>query len=315
MYEYSPHRRPEKPRTINVKTLLIGLVALLIAFIPIYAFFSNNFKKTEKNKNGGIPENILPFGNKMSKEQLLDSIQKITDKSGGTYSLYIYDLNSQEGFGINEKMTITAASVNKLAILAALYSLAEKKEIDLEKIIILQSEDIQNYGSGSIRYDPTGTPYSQKTLARLMMEKSDNTASYILGNLTIGMDKIQTLVDSWGMTQTNMVENKTSAYDMSILMGKIYRGEIAGKALTDEMLEFMDKSDFDDRIPKGLPENIPFFHKTGDEVGKIHDIAVIKLPKRSYYLGVLTTDVTDEALAKNNMADISRLVYEYESRL
>lgn len=315
MYEYSPHRHPEKSRTINVKTLLIGLVALLIAFIPIYAVFSNTFKKSENKRIGSLPENILPLGNKMTKEQLIESLQKITDEQSGTYSLYIYDLNSKEGFGINEKMTITAASVNKLVILAALYNLAEKKEIDLEKIIVLQSEDVQDYGSGSIRYDPTGTPYSMKTLARLMMEKSDNTAANILGNVTIGMDKIQALVDSWELTQTSMTENKTSAYDMSILLEKIYKGEIAGKALTDEMLEFMDKSDFDDRIPKGLPENIPFFHKTGDEVGKIHDVALIKLPKRTYYLGVFTTDITDEGKTKKNIADITKMVYEYESRL
>ena len=314
MHDYSSHKVIEKTKKRSSKTLLFGFIALTIAVFPIYAVFSNSFKKTE-NKNVDLGKNILPIGNKVSKEQLLDSIQKITDKSGGTYSFYTYDYNSKEGFGINEKMTITAASVNKIAILASLYFLAEKKEVDLEKIIILQSEDIQDYGSGSIRYDHTGTPYSLKTLARLMMEKSDNTASYILGNVTIGLDKIQSLIDGWGLTQTNMVENKTSAYDMSILMGKIYKGEIVRKALTDEMLTFMDKSDFDDRIPKGLPEKTLYYHKTGDDVGKIHDVAIIQLPKRIYYLGVFSTDITNEETAKNNIADISKMVYEYENRL
>lgn len=306
MDDYSSHRIIKKTKKRNVKTLFIGFITLIIAVFPIYAVFTNSSRKANS---------ILPINTKISRSQLLDSLQKITDQSGGTYSVYLSDLNSGEALGINEKMNITAASVNKLAILAALYNLAEKKEVDLEKIIIPQSNDIQDYGSGSIRYAPTGTPYSIKTLARLMMEKSDNTAAYILGSLTIGIDKIQTLVDSWNMTQTNMIENKTSAFDMSILMKKIYNGEITNKALTDEMLTFMDKSDFDDRIPMGLPENTFFYHKTGDEVGKIHDVALIKLPKRTYYLGILTTDITDEETAKKNLRQISKMVYQYENLL
>jgi len=195
--------------------------------------------------------------------------------------------------------------------LAALYHLAGKNEVDLEKIVILQKDDIQDYGTGSIRYDPIGTPYSLKTLARLMMEKSDNTAAYILSNLVIGIDKIQTLIDSWGLTQTSMADNKTSAYDISILMVKMYQGEITSKALTAEMLDFMDKSDFEDRIPAGIDVGVKVYHKTGDEIGKIHDAGIVDLPGRPYFLAIFTLDMTDEELTKKNQAEISKIVFEY----
>ncbi|MBI4991440.1 serine hydrolase [Candidatus Gottesmanbacteria bacterium] len=212
-------------------------------------------------------------------------------------------------------MMITAASVNKIAILAALYFLAGKGEIDLEKIVILQQEDIQDYGTGTIRYDPTGTPYSLKTLARLMMEKSDNTAAYLLGNVTIGIDKIQQLVDSWGLTQTNIMDNKTSAKDMGLLLTKMYLGQITTKPLTLEMFGFMDKSDFDDRIAAGIPEGIKVYHKTGDEIGKIHDAGIVVLPNHPYYIGIFSTDITDEEDTKRTEAQISDLVFNYMRRL
>ena len=185
----------------------------------------------------------------------------------------------------------------------------------MEKIIIPQPKDIQNYGSGSIQYDPSGTPYSLKTLARLMMEKSDNTAAYILASLVIGMDKIQTLVDGWGLTQTRMIDNKTSAKDMSVLLIKMYKGEITSPSLTSEMLGFMEKSDYDDRLPQGIPEGIKIYHKTGDDIGKIHDVAIVNLKNRPYYLGILTMDMTNDETTKKTMAKISQIVFKYLSSL
>ncbi len=249
----------------------------------------------------------------VSKDELLSAISKKEKEDGGTFSVYIYDINKKNGFGIDENTVMTAASVNKIAILAALYQLAGQGEIDLDKVIILQPDDIQDYGSGSMRYATPGTPYSLKTLARLMMEQSDNTAAYLLANLVLTQDKIQSLVDSWGLHQTNMIDNQTSVKDMSILLTKMYKGEITTKPLTAEMLGFMDKSDFDDRIPQGIPENsgIKIYHKTGDDIGKIHDVGIIDLPDRPYYLGIMTTDTTDVGKTNKTMVNISGLVYNY----
>ncbi|OGG00344.1 hypothetical protein A2Y99_00970 [Candidatus Gottesmanbacteria bacterium RBG_13_37_7] len=245
---------------------------------------------------------------------LVDKLEGIISGKTGTYSIYYYDIKSGISTGINEKMVITAASVNKIPILAALYYLAGNNTLDLEKIIVPQPSDIQNYGTGSIRYDPTGTPYSIKTLARLMIEKSDNTAAYLLGTHIVGLKKIQNLINDWGLTQTDMYKNSSSVYDQSIILIKMYQKEITTPSLTAEMLGFMDKTDFDDRLPKGVPEGITIYHKTGDEVGKVHDVGIIDLPQRPYYLGVFTTDITDIEDAKKNIALISSAVYDFVSR-
>lgn len=250
-----------------------------------------------------------------SAKNLLDSLAVDIQKNSGTFSVYIYDLKENKGYGINENMVITAASVNKIPILATLYKMAGEDKIDLEKIIIPQPSDIQHYGTGSIRYDPTGTPYSLKTLARLMMEKSDNTAAYLFAQIIIKPSNIQKQVDDWGLTQTDISDNKTSVFDMNILLQKIYRGEITTPSLTKEMLDFMDISDFDDRIPKGVDEGVKVYHKTGDEVRKIHDVGIVDLPKRPYFIGVMTTDVTNEEETKNTIAKISRKVFDFMKSL
>ena len=252
--------------------------------------------KTEKNK--GIPI-----------AELKEKVNNEINTAEGTYSVYFYDLITGDNFGINEEMILTAASVNKIPILAALYYYAEKGVIDLDKMITLQASDIQDYGTGSIRYDKPGTSYSIKTLARLMMEKSDNTAAYLLASEIIGLSEIQKLAEDWGMSQTNINDNKSSVRDIFSVLNKMYKGEITSPELTLEMLGFMDDSDFEDRIPKGIPPNITVIHKTGNEVGNVHDAGIIDLPDRPYYLGVMTTDITNEEETKKKIARISQIVF------
>ena len=265
--------------------------------------------KISENKAGDKPNQVTVADN-LDFEEIKAEISRLTSDSSGTYSVYLEDLNSGRNFGINEQMVVTAASVNKIPILAALYHKAGKNEIDLDRIIVPQAKDIQDYGTGSIRYDAPGTAYSLKTLARLMMEKSDNTAAYILASLVVGLDDIQNLIESWGLTQTDMKINKTSAKDIAIITIKMYRSEITGKALTAEMIDFMDDSDFEDRIPKGIDGNTKVYHKTGDEVRTVHDAGIVDLPGKPYFLAVFTTDIVDEEATKTKIAQISRIVYE-----
>lgn len=298
----------KKSRKYNGKSMMI-IAGIFIFIILIVMIYPKSDLKNISADSGSIPT-AKPLQTKDS-SKLISEINNITSKTQGTFAVYIYDLNNKKEYGSNEEMVITAASVNKIAILAALYSLAEKKEIDLEKVIILQQEDMQDYGTGSLRYAKPGTPYSLKTLARLMMKQSDNTAAHIIANLTIGMDKIQQMVNSWGLTQTDLINNKSSVKDMGVLMTKIYNGEIAGIALKKEMFSFMTQTDFEDRIPTGVPQDIKVYHKIGDDTGKIHDVGIVDLPKRPYYLGIMTTDITDEFECKKKIAEISSAVFKY----
>lgn len=301
MYDYK--KRKERP-AVKYFLLFVFLVLILLT--------GNRLLKTVSPKLiSPLPVETAPTSIQ-TEEELLKEIKRLTEGTG-TYSVYIEELNSKNGFGLNEEMLFTAASVNKVPILASLYYLAGKDEIDLDKRITIQRKDIQDYGTGAIRYDPPGSQYSLKTLARLLMEKSDNTAGYILGEVIIGFPKIQELVESWGLTQTEMEENKTSNQDMATLFSLMYRGKITNEALTKEMIGLMDDSDFEERLPKLLPKNIKVYHKIGNENGIVHDVGIINLPGQLYYLGVLTTDVPDEERAEEIIAEISKIVFEFEN--
>lgn len=258
----------------------------------------------------GKSQNTL-FTKKKTPDGLKTRIIDTVGSQWRNYSVVVRDMASGLDMTINAAVIYTGASINKVAILAALYSMAAAGETDLDRVITLQETDIQDYGTGSIRYDKPGTTYSIKTLARLMMQQSDNTAAYILANHIIGVERIQKTIGEWGLAQTDMVNNKTSNADMATLMDRIWHDKVANHALSLEMLAFMQDSEFEDRIPAELPKGTPVSHKTGNGQGFVHDIGIVTGPKGPYYIGILVGDVIDEPATIKLMAKVSRAVYDY----
>ncbi|MFH1832819.1 MAG: serine hydrolase [Candidatus Levyibacteriota bacterium] len=259
-----------------------------------------------------LPKFNLFTGPPNEKDELKIKIGDFIKKQKGSYGIYYFDLNSGSSFGINEKEIYTAASINKLPTITALYYLANINKANLDEQITLQKEDIQDYGTGRLRYEEPGSVYSLKTLARLALQESDNTANYLIAS-KIGIDNIQKIINDWGLSQTDINENKTSNYDIFLLFKKIYKNEITTPALTKELLGFLKDTDIEDRLPLLLPKNTIIYHKTGDAIGNIHDIGVIELNGNKFFLGVMTADIGGkENETKKAISQIAKIIIDYK---
>jgi|GEM_PF-545260 len=254
------------------------------------------------------------FAKKKDPDELTEHVNDAIDGAWNDYSVMIEDYTSDFAVRTSEGEIFVAASVNKVPILAALYYYADKGDIDLDRDITLQAADIQDYGTGSIRYDRPGSVYSVKTLAKLMIKQSDNTAAYILANHIVGFPRLKEIVSTWGMTQTDMVINKTSNQDIGRLFRMIYEGKVAGPALTQEMLSFLKDTDFETRLPSGLPDSAISYHKIGTEVSVVHDAGIITDGKHTYYLGIFTNGTAEGEEIDKLFGKISKVVYDYMTK-
>jgi beta-lactamase class A len=288
--------------------------AILFVFIlTIKSFFFNNTRVISP-----IPDSIekksslLRFFKKEKDPSVLkDRIKKTVNNEWTNYSVLVKDLNSSFTAGINDSLIYNAASVNKVPILAAIYDKAKRGEIDFDRIVTVQQDDVQDYGTGKIRYDPPGTTYSVKTLIQLMTQKSDNTAAFILGNYIVTLDGVQSYVNAIGMTQTDIIDNKTSNKDMAILFEKMYKKQVTTPALSEELMGLLSDSDFEDRLPALLPKDSITYHKIGTGTGAVHDVGVVVHGSTAYYVGIFTSDVTDEEQAASLMAKVSKTIYDF----
>ena len=69
---------------------------------------------------------------------LKEKIQKLIKEQKGNYAVSFKDLKTGNYFGINQEMMVTAASVNKVPIIAVLYYLENKGKISFNDQVTLQ---------------------------------------------------------------------------------------------------------------------------------------------------------------------------------
>lgn len=292
---------------MNNFKLIRNLIVAFVIYSVILLFIGRNLYF--------LPE--IKFGsNKTQAEDIRKNVlEKFLKKEKGSYSVYYKDLKTGQEFGINENKLLTAASLNKLLIVSYLYNLARESQINLEDKITIQKEDIQDYGTGSLRYEGEGKPYSLKTLTMLSLEQSDNTAAHVL-SLRLGEDKIQEYAKKLGLVSTIMVDNKTTARDMGKILELIYLKKITTEALTGELLDFMRDTDFEDRLVRDLPSSIVVYHKAADATNMVHDVGIIDpavggaSEGNAFILAVLTSDIKDEENAKRTIGKIAKFIYD-----
>ena len=102
---------------------------------------------------------------------------------------------------------------------------------------------------------------------------------------------------------------------MALLLSKMYKRQITSEAQSTEMIGFMDKSDFENRLPALLPKDVSVYHKIGNEIGNVHDVGIIAFANHPYILSVMTNDITDEPTAENAIAQISKMVFDFMKEL
>jgi beta-lactamase class A len=241
-------------------------------------------------------------------ETIRQDVLDLLKSKKGEFNVCYTDLVTGESFGVHPDTVLTGASLNKLPIVGYLYSLAAKKEIDLQETIVIQQSDIQDYGTGIIRYADPGQTYTLQYLAQLSLQKSDNTAAHVL-EIRLGEDNVQSYASQIGMYATNMIENDTSCRDMETFFKALYGNKITSPSLTKEVLGYMEDTDFEDRLPRFLPKSMHVYHKTGDGVNFVHDAGIISNGKTPFIVVVTSSNITDENQAKETIGQIARTIY------
>jgi len=260
---------------------------------------------------------FLPQIDLQTKEQNAQEVkrkaQQFVASQKGMFSVYYKDLTTGREFGINENRVLTGASLNKLMIVSYLYHLAAEDKIDLDEKVVIQKEDVQDYGTGTLRYNGVGETLSLRSLAQLALEKSDNTAGYVLG-IKLNMENIEKYAKNLGLFSSSMKHNKTTAKDMGTILDLLYNGKITNKAYTQEFLDFLKDTDFENRLPRFFEEDVVVYHKIGDAINMVHDVGIIDAERKPFILAVLTTEIVDEEEAKRAVGELAKIIYEARSK-
>ena len=244
-------------------------------------------------------------------------VQEISSRVDGVVGYSIVDLTSGERIGHLDTASFPTASAIKLAIVYELFRQAGEKRIDLEEKVTLDRR--QAVGGTGVLVE-MGTPtLSIRDYAVLMVTLSDNTATNVLID-RLGMDKIVARMQGLGLNATRLRrhmmdtaaarrgdENVSTPDELARLLRTM------NETMPDAIA--LLKKPKENRLRKGLPEGVASADKSGELEGVRVDAGVVYAKNRPYVLCVMTTFLKDEAEGERAIEEISRVAYEYFSRL
>jgi beta-lactamase class A len=266
-------------------------------------------------------------------------LAEVKDAVAGVAGVAFRDMETGDTLFINADDSFHAASTMKVPVMIELYRRIDAGTLSLDQGIPLVNQFASIVDGSPFALDPAsdsdssaylrvGSRVPVRELVDRMITRSSNLATNALIAL-VGASRANATAHELGATNIRVLRgvedtkafqaglnNTTTARDLAALMFAIESGTAASRASCDAMRNVLLRQEFNGEIPAGLPAGIPVAHKTGFITGVLHDAAIVYPPHRKpYVLVVLTRGIPDQAIARQLIADISRLVYGHASPL
>ena len=260
--------------------------------------------------------------------------ERVAQLPGATVGVYVKDLGNGREVAFNADSSFHAASTMKVPVMIQYYRGRDAGRWPPDATILLQNRfasivDGSPYtldaadDSDSLLYAKVGEQVAVRELVERMITRSSNLATNAVIEL-VGAGAADSTAHALGAhtiqvrrgVEDNLafragLNNTTSARDLGALLEAIERGTAASPPSSHEMLGILERQEFNDEIPAGLPPLTRVAHKTGWITGTTHDAALVYPQRRApFVLVVLTRGIPDREAAKALIADVARMVWE-----
>lgn len=246
-------------------------------------------------------------------DELKKTLQSYISTRPGQISVYVHDLTTGQTLSIGGDNVYVAVSTIKLPLVLYLYEQAAAGKLDLNTKLTYTSQYYMQ-GTGILQGQPFGGQYTIRELSRLAIEYSDNVAWQMLLDYA-GQDNLTEFEKSLGAKATGEIDglSVTTPKDMDIYLSELLAFRDNNYNLGNEVLYYMEHSIFSEGIPQELPSGVIVAHKMGALDDKFHDVGIV-FGNRPYIITIFTQNGWEDA-SLQTLADISRIVYDYQSGL
>jgi beta-lactamase class A len=265
-------------------------------------------------------------------QKLATNIVDRIRKSGADVGVAFRTLDGKTEWYFRADEVFHAASTMKVPVLIELFHQAREGKLKLDDPLVVKNE-FHSLVDGSVYtlnaaddsetdlYKAEGQTRTLRQLSELMITVSSNLATNLIIE-KLGVENIRATVHSLhadGMSVLRGVEdgkafakglnNTTTARGLLELMGAIARGKAVDTESSRDMIAILERQEFNEGIPAGLPPGTRVAHKTG-EITKIHHDAAIVFAPRPFVLVILVRGLADMKDSSALMAEITRRIYQ-----
>ena len=281
---------------------------------------------------------LLSCSNRMTLNKLKKEISSKLAEQKGDFAVAFKDLSTGEEILINEQNFFHAASTMKTPVMIEVFKQAAAGRFSLSDSFTIKNLFKSIVDSSIFSLNPTDD--SEKDLYKHLGEKT--TLYNLVYNMIIKSSNLATnmvieLVNARNVTKTMRqmgashiqvlrgvedskafekgLNNITTAYDLMVIYEKMARGQIVDSASSAAMIKILEDQQFNEIIPAKLPKTVKVAHKTGNISHVQHDSGIVFLPDgRKYVLVLLSKNLQKDNEAIKAMADVSEMIYNYESK-
>lgn len=306
-------------KNLFIAVLIISLTANLIL---VFMATNLNTKQSWEEQAAQTNQNQFPYLSKriFVEEQndilinfislrtvLREYISKLPNLTG----IYFEYLPSGTSIGVNDTESFFGASLVKIPIVMRVNKLIEQGKLAKDKEITIDLIHL-NKNFGELWRNGLGTTITLGEAIQLTLTQSDNTAEEILRE-QIKDYPFSEVYDYIDVKPGTSITPK----NFSSMLRSLYLSAYLQRQNSNEILEILTTSPFDDQIVAGIPKEVRVAHKTGfykpgPNDSEVHsDCGIVYVPNRPYIICIMSKANLDESA--KIMREISKIVYEYVS--
>jgi beta-lactamase class A len=255
-------------------------------------------------------------------------VRQLIAESGADVAVAYRTLDGRDELLIAADTPFHAASTMKVPVMIELFRQARHGLLSLDQPLLVRNQfrsivdgspyslDVEDDSDREV-YAAVGQTLTLRRLCELMITVSSNFAANLLIE-RLGVENVRKTVARLradGMQVLRGVEddkafqkglnNTTTARGLLVLFERLAQGRAVDKEMDGQMIEILQRQQFSDAIPAGLPSTVRVAHKTGSITRIQHDAGIV-FAERPYVLVVLVRGMDDEKKSKALIAAISR---------
>ncbi len=269
-------------------------------------------------------------------QALTEALSESIAAGGAEVGVYFRNLDTGDTVLINADLRMHAASTMKVPVMIQLFRDADAGVFGIEQPITIgltfrsiadgSSYDIDPASdSDATLYQKVGSAVPAPELIHLMITRSSNLATNILIEFAdarrvtatmraFGADSIEVLrgVEDLKAYEAGM-SNTTTARDLGVIFTALAEGRAASDSATAAMLAILERQQFNEGIPAGLPAGTRVAHKTGAITAINHDAAIVYPTGGGgapYVLVILVRGIEDHDESSRLIATLSEITYQ-----
>jgi beta-lactamase class A len=253
-------------------------------------------------------------------------------------SVAFMDLGTGDSLLVDAHVRMHAASTMKVPVMMELFRRAGAGELRFDAPIPVRNAFVSIADGGSYQlspgddsdgalYERIGSEVPLRELVERMITRSSNLATNIL-IAEARPDRIAQTMERIGARDMHVLRgvedqaaydagmnNTTTAYALMRVMRAVQDPAVVGADAAREMQAILERQEFTEMIPAGLPRGTRVANKTGSITRIAHDAAIVHPPGRApYVLVVLTRGFADGDVAAGVGRDVSRAVWQHVTR-